>query len=57
VAALQKKKLCFALIGSETLRGREIRSVLSAKKFPLKSLPTGSPGLSSRYPDTEELSR
>jgi aspartate-semialdehyde dehydrogenase len=30
VAAPQKKKLCFALVGSETLRGREIRSVLAA---------------------------
>jgi hypothetical protein len=30
VAAPQKKRLRFALVGSETLRGREIRSVLAA---------------------------
>jgi aspartate-semialdehyde dehydrogenase len=38
VAAPQKKKLRFGLIGSETLRGREIKSVLGVKKFPLQSL-------------------
>ena len=38
MAAPKKTKPRFALIGSETLRGREIRTVLGARKFPLQSL-------------------
>jgi aspartate-semialdehyde dehydrogenase len=38
VAASTKTKFRFAIVGSETLRGREIKSVLSVKKFPLQSL-------------------
>jgi len=37
VAAPKKTKPRFALVGSETLRGREIRTVLGARKFPLQS--------------------
>jgi aspartate-semialdehyde dehydrogenase len=49
VAVPQKKKLCFALVGSETLRGREIRSVLGVKKFPLKSLEFYDPDVEQEY--------
>ncbi|MGA2532624.1 MAG: Asd/ArgC dimerization domain-containing protein [Candidatus Aminicenantales bacterium] len=49
MAAPQKKKLCFALVGSETLRGREIRSVLGAKKFPLKSLEFYDPDVEEEF--------
>jgi aspartate-semialdehyde dehydrogenase len=38
VASTKKKKFSVALIGSETLRGREIKSVLNLKRFPLHSL-------------------
>jgi aspartate-semialdehyde dehydrogenase len=38
VAASRKTKFRCAVVGSETLRGREIKSVLSVKKFPLQSL-------------------
>lgn len=49
MAAPQKKKLCFALVGSETLRGREIRSVLGVKKFPLTSLEFYDPDVDQEY--------
>jgi len=49
VAAPLKRKLCFALVGSETLRGREIRSVLSVKKFPFKSLEFYDPDVDEEY--------
>jgi aspartate-semialdehyde dehydrogenase len=49
VAAPPKKALRFAIVGSETLRGREIKSVLSIKKFPLKSLEFFDPGVKEEY--------
>lgn len=49
MAAPRKKQLCFAIVGSETLRGREIKSVLSVRKFPLKSLEFFDPGVEEEY--------
>jgi aspartate-semialdehyde dehydrogenase len=49
MAAARKKQLCFAIVGSETLRGREIKSVLSVRKFPLKSLEFFDPGVDEEY--------
>ena len=38
MAVPKRKKPRFALVGSETLRGREMKSVLCAKRFPFQSL-------------------
>ena len=49
MAAPRKKKLRFALVGSETLRGREIKSVLSFKKFPLQSFELYDPDVEEEF--------
>ncbi len=49
MAAPKKKKLRFALVGSETLRGREIKSVLSVKKFPLLSFEMYDPDVEEEF--------
>jgi aspartate-semialdehyde dehydrogenase len=49
VAAAKKKKLCFALVGTETLRGREIKSVLAVKKFPLQAFEFFDPDVESEF--------
>jgi aspartate-semialdehyde dehydrogenase len=49
VAAPRKTKFRCAIVGSETLRGREIKSVLSAKKFPLQSLEFYDPDVDEEY--------
>jgi len=49
VSAPNQKKLSLALIGSETLRGREIKSVLRVKRFPLRSLELYDPDVEEEY--------
>jgi len=49
VAASRKRKLRFALVGSESLRGREIKSVLSLKKFPLQSFELYDPDVEEEF--------
>jgi aspartate-semialdehyde dehydrogenase len=49
VAAPRKTKFRCAIVGSETLRGREIKSVLSAKRFPLQSLEFYDPDVDEEY--------
>jgi aspartate-semialdehyde dehydrogenase len=49
VSAPNQKKLSLALIGSETLRGREIKSVLRVKRFPLRSLEFYDPDVEEEY--------
>jgi aspartate-semialdehyde dehydrogenase len=48
-SARDKKKPSLALIGSETLRGREIQNVLRVKKFPLQSLEFFDPDIEEEY--------
>jgi aspartate-semialdehyde dehydrogenase len=49
VASAPKKKLCLGLVGSETLRGREIKSILSLKHFPLQSLEFFDPDVDEEF--------
>jgi len=49
VAAPRKTKFRCAIVGSETLRGREIKSVMSVKKFPLQSLEFYDPDVGEEY--------
>ncbi len=49
MSAPNQKKLSLALIGSETLRGREIKSVLRVKRFPLRSLELYDPDVEEEY--------
>jgi aspartate-semialdehyde dehydrogenase len=49
VAAPKRKKPRFALVGSESLRGRELKSVLSAKRFPLLSLELFDPDVVEEF--------
>ncbi len=47
--AAKQKKLRFAIIGSETLRGKEIKSVLGVKRFPLESLEFYDPDVAEEF--------
>jgi aspartate-semialdehyde dehydrogenase len=49
VVAKERKKLRLALVGSETLRGKEIRHVLSVKKFPLQSFEFYDPDVAEEF--------
>jgi aspartate-semialdehyde dehydrogenase len=49
VPAPKKKTLSFALVGSETLRGREIKTILCVKRFPLESLEFYDPDVEAEY--------
>jgi aspartate-semialdehyde dehydrogenase len=49
VAAPRKTGLSFALVGSETLRGREIKRVLNVKRFPLRSLEFYDPDVEAEF--------
>lgn len=48
-APKKNQKPRFALIGSESLRGREIKRVLAVKKFPLQSLEFYDPDVVEEY--------
>jgi aspartate-semialdehyde dehydrogenase len=45
----KKKNLSFALVGSETLRGREIKSVLCVKRFPAGSIEFYDPDVEEEF--------
>jgi len=49
VAAPKRKGLSVAIVGSESQRGREVRDVLAAKKFPLQSIEFYDPGVEEEY--------
>jgi aspartate-semialdehyde dehydrogenase len=49
VPAPKKRTLSFALVGSETLRGREIKTILCVKRFPLESLEFYDPDVKEEY--------
>jgi aspartate-semialdehyde dehydrogenase len=49
MAAPKKKKPRLALLGSETLRGREMKRVLSVRRFPLQSLEFYDPDMVEEF--------
>ena len=49
MAATKNKKLRVALIGEDTLHGREIKSVLALKEFPIKSLEFYDPAVEEEF--------
>ncbi len=49
MAALKRTKPRFALVGSESLRGREMKSVLCVKRFPLQSLELYDPDVVEEF--------
>ncbi len=49
MAASRKKGLSFALVGSETLRGREIKRVLNVKRFPLRAFEFYDPDVEEEF--------
>ena len=49
MSATKSRKPRLALIGSDSLRGKEILSVLSVKKFPLASLELFDPDVEEEY--------
>ena len=49
MAAPRKTGLAFALVGSETLRGREIKRVLNVKRFPLRTLEFYDPDVEEEF--------
>ncbi len=49
MAAPRKTGLSFALVGSETLRGREIKRVLNVKRFPLRTFEFYDPEVGEEF--------
>ena len=49
MAASRKKGLSFALVGSETLRGREIKRILNVKRFPLRAFEFYDPDVEEEF--------
>jgi len=49
MAPAKSRKPRLALVGSDSLRGKEILSVLTAKKFPIASLELYDPGVEEEY--------
>jgi aspartate-semialdehyde dehydrogenase len=49
MAAPKRKRFSVAIVGSETQRGRELRDVLAAKKFPLQSIEFYDPEVEEEY--------
>jgi aspartate-semialdehyde dehydrogenase len=49
VPAQTAKTFRVAIVGSETLRGKEIKSVLSIRRFPLRSLEFYDPGVDQEF--------
>jgi hypothetical protein len=45
----ETKKPRIALIGSDSMRGKEIKKVLSQKKFPLKDIDFFDPDVEEEY--------